>query len=84
MLKLLQILLLWGLYININVFPNLKLDNFKISIPEFIPGGKPFEAILTTSKAFEDANELDIYIITGSDLFLNEAQLWTKRGKNTT
>jgi hypothetical protein len=79
MLKLLQIFLLMGL--SVAVFPNTKPDNFRISIPEFIPKGKPFEAILTTSKVFEDSDELDVYIITGSALFLNEAELWTKEGK---
>jgi len=79
MLKLLQIFLLLGLFVT--VFPNSKPDNFRISIPEFIPKGKPFEAIITTSKVFEDSDELDVYIMTGSALFLNEAELWTKEGK---
>ena len=79
MLKLLQIFLLVGL--SLPLLPNSKLDNFRISIPEFIPKGKPFEAVLTTSKSFEDADELDIYVITGSDLFLNKAELWTKERK---
>jgi len=80
MLKLLQILLLLGL--SVTVLPNSKLDNFRITIPEFIPEGKPFEAILTTSKVFDNSDELDVYVMTGSDLFLNEAELWTKEGKS--
>jgi hypothetical protein len=79
MSKLLQILLLLGL--SISVFTNSKLDNFKISIPEFIPEGKSFEVMLTTSKTFESADQLSIYLITGTDLFLNGAGLWTKEGK---
>jgi len=79
MLKLLQIFLIAGL--SITVIPNSKLDNFRISIPEFIPEGKPFEVMLTTSRAFEDADLLDIYFITGTDLLLNGAELWTKDGK---
>ena len=79
MLKLLQIVLVLGL--SITSLPNTQPDNFRISIPEFIPEGKPFEVILVTSRAFEESDELDIHIITESLLFLIEAELWTKEGK---
>ncbi|MBT8383008.1 MAG: T9SS type A sorting domain-containing protein [Ignavibacteria bacterium] len=75
-----QILFLLG--ISVSVFPFSNSDNFKVTIPEFIPKGKPFEVMLTTSKAFEDADELDVYLITDNSLFLKKAELWTKEGKS--
>jgi hypothetical protein len=79
MLKLLKIFFILGL--SINIFPITTPDNFKVTIPEFIPKGKSFEVAIVTSKIFEEADQLEIYIVPGSSLFISGAEIWTKGGK---
>jgi len=51
-------------------------DNFKIFIPELVPVGKPFQVSLQTSKIFEEAGRLNLFIIPGESMLLTEAELW--------
>ncbi len=61
--------------------PYVAGDNFKVSLPKFIPKGKSFEVSLVTSKVFSEADQLEIYIIPGSSVFLSGAKLWTRESK---
>jgi hypothetical protein len=50
-------------------------DNFKLAYPNLVHQGKPFEISLITSNEFENADQLDFYIIPQRGIKLDEVIL---------
>ncbi len=68
-----RIFTIWISFFWISLIPAQSIgDNFKLAYPDLVHQGKSFEISLITSNEFENADQLDLYIIPQRGIKLDE------------
>jgi hypothetical protein len=71
-----RIFTIWISFFWISLIPAQSIgDNFKLAYPDLVHQGKSFEISLITSNEFENADQLDLYIIPQRGIKLDEVIL---------
>ena len=77
-----RVLTIWISFFWVSLIPAQSIgDNFKLAFPDLVHQGKSFEISLITSNEFENADQLDFYIIPQRGIKLDEVILQLENEK---